>query len=50
MTARYKNHVLNEYYIIGGVRNLEHAWNILEWVAKRNGWNWIDVTVISIKD
>jgi hypothetical protein len=43
--AIYKNKVLNETHKMGGLRDLEHAWNLVNYVSKKKGWNPIDVHV-----
>ena len=47
-TATYTNKALNETYKLGGVKDLAQAWNLADWVAKRNGWNVIDLHVTSV--
>lgn len=37
--AVYYNVALNETYKIGGVRDLEQAWDLAEVVCRRNQWN-----------
>lgn len=43
--AIYTNKALNETYVLIGVRDLAHAWNLADFAASRNGWNVIDVRV-----
>jgi len=43
--AIYTNKALNETHKMGGLRDLGHAWNMVESVSKRKGWNPIDVHV-----
>jgi len=43
--AIYKNKVLNETHKMGGLRDLGHAWDMAEYVAKRKGWNPMDIHV-----
>jgi len=43
--AIYTNKALNEIHKMGGLRDLGHAWNMVESVSKRKGWNPIDVHV-----
>ena len=37
--ALYMNQPLKEYYILGGVKDLAHAWNAASFVSHRTGWN-----------
>lgn len=39
MKATYTNKATNEVYIINGISSLKQAWNISEFVCKRNNWN-----------
>jgi hypothetical protein len=39
MTATYTNKALNETYKIGGVKDLEQAWNLANFACRRNNWN-----------
>jgi len=39
MTATYTNKQTKENYQIGGVKGLEQAWNLAEFVCNRNNWN-----------
>lgn len=38
-TAVYYNRATEETYKIRGVRDLEQAWNLAEFVCNRNNWN-----------
>ena len=44
-TAIFTNKALNETYNLGGIIDLAHAWNLVEFAASRNNWNFIDVHV-----
>lgn len=37
--ATYTNKATGEVYTLGGIRDLEHAWNMAEFVCNRNNWN-----------
>lgn len=37
--ATYTNTALNETYELGGINNLEQAWDMAEFVCNRNNWN-----------
>jgi hypothetical protein len=43
--ATYTNTALNETHTITGVQNLAKAWNLVDTVCGRLGWNHIDVKV-----
>lgn len=38
-SATYTNIATGETYTIGGIRDLEHAWAITEFVCNRMNWN-----------
>lgn len=48
-TATYINKATSEIYKLRGVKSLEQAWNLAEYVCNRNNWNYSmfcnDVTV-----
>jgi len=37
--ATYTNKATGETYKMGGVKNLEQAWNLAEFVCNRKNWN-----------
>lgn len=37
--ATYTNKATNEVYTLRGVKSLEQAWNMAEFVCRRNNWN-----------
>ena len=43
--AVYTNKALNETYKLRGVSDLGKAWNMVEFVCRRNNWNPIDIKV-----
>ena len=38
-TATYRNTATGETYKLSGVKNLRQAWEMAEFVCRRNGWN-----------
>ena len=44
-TAIYKNRALKKEYKLVNVKDLESAWNLVDYVANRNGWNAYDIHV-----
>lgn len=38
-TAVYFNHVKNETYELGGVANIQQAYDLYKFVCSRNNWN-----------
>ena len=39
MNATYTNKVIKETYILCGVKSLEQAWKLADFVCSRNNWN-----------
>ena len=39
MTATYQNKATKETYQLGGVKGIEQAWKMAEFVCNRNNWN-----------
>lgn len=37
--ATYENIATGETYKMGGVKNMEQAWDLAEFVCRRNDWN-----------
>jgi len=38
-TATYTNKYTNEVYTLAGVKNIAHAWKLLNFVGQRTGWS-----------
>jgi hypothetical protein len=45
MTVIYTNTATKETYTLGGLNNLEHAWKMVGFAAKRNGWQEFGIMV-----
>lgn len=43
--ATYTNSLTKEKYTLYGVSSLEKAWKLVSFVARRNDWNEMDITV-----
>jgi len=40
ITAVYYNKMTEETYELGGVNDIQHAWNMAQFVCNRTGWNY----------
>lgn len=46
--ATYINSTLQETYELGGIRDLTHAWRLVDFVSKRKRWNKMDISKVTL--
>ena len=46
--ATYTNSALKETYELGGIRDLPHAWRLADFVSRRNIWNKMDISKVTL--